>query len=219
MYEHLAAQAQKAMFALKEKVKSTVGYLTPNLSLKMFDTHILPILEYNSEIWFPLKEIDALEKIQTKYLKNMLGVRSQTPTVAVLADAGRFPLLVRQHEAAIKYLHRLRSNACPPLLYDCYKIQTELTNRNKPCWLSRLDTVTNSLEVNLENCTLNKTISALYERIQTKIFTEINDSTQNPKLRTYKTFKLDVRIEQYLNHDLPKAVSCSIACLGSAHTI
>ena len=50
MYEHLAIQAQKAMYALKENTKSTAGYLPPKLSMKMFDTHILPILEYNSEI-------------------------------------------------------------------------------------------------------------------------------------------------------------------------
>ena len=60
MYEHLAIQAQKAMYALKENTKSTAGYLPPKLSMKMFDTHILPILEYNSEIWFPEIEINTL---------------------------------------------------------------------------------------------------------------------------------------------------------------
>ena len=56
MYEHLATQSQRAMHSLKERIKSTVGYLTPKLSIKMFDTHILPILDYNSEILFPNKE-------------------------------------------------------------------------------------------------------------------------------------------------------------------
>ena len=49
-----------------------VGYLSPSLNIKIFDTHVLPILEYNSEIWFSGKEIDNLEK---QFLKNMLGQR------------------------------------------------------------------------------------------------------------------------------------------------
>ena len=90
------------MHALKERIKSTVGYLPPKISLKMFDTHILPILDYNSEIWFPnKKEIDVLERIQLKFLKNLLGVRNQTSSVAVLADTGRFPLIYRQQATAI----------------------------------------------------------------------------------------------------------------------
>jgi len=71
MYDHLATQSQRAMHALKERIKSTVGYLPPKISLKMFDTHILPILDYNSVIWFPNKEIDVLERIQLKFLKNL----------------------------------------------------------------------------------------------------------------------------------------------------
>ena len=105
MYEHLAIQAQKAMYALKENTKFTAGYLPPKLSMKMFDTHILPILEYNSEIWFPEKQIDTLEKVQMKFLKNILGVRCQTSTIAILADTGRFLLFVRQQVSALKFLN------------------------------------------------------------------------------------------------------------------
>ena len=46
----------------------------------MFDTYILPILEYNSEIWTSEKSIPELENLQLGYLKNILGVRKQTPS-------------------------------------------------------------------------------------------------------------------------------------------
>ena len=108
MYDHLLSQGQNAMHVLKEKIKSTFGYLPPSLSLKMFDTHVLPILEYDSEIWFQTKEIEILEKLQLKFLKNLLGVRSQTPTIAILADTGRFSLIYRQQATALKYWHRLK---------------------------------------------------------------------------------------------------------------
>lgn len=139
MYEHLGTQALKAVHALNEKIKTSVGYLPPSLNMKMFDTHVLPILEYNSEIWFSDKEIDDLEKIQLKFLKNMLGVRYQTTTVALLADTGRFPLVLRQHSSAFKYLGRLTSNTCPVLLKKCYDIQVKLYMDKRQCWLSRLN--------------------------------------------------------------------------------
>ena len=211
IYEHPAIQAQKAMYALKENTKSTAGYLPPKLSMKMFDTHILPILEYNSEICFPEKQIDTLEKVQMKFLKNMLGVRCQTSTIAILADIWRFPLFVRQQVSALKFLNRLRSNTCPSLLQSCYEIQTELYQKGKPCWLTRLCKVTETLNMNHNEFDLNKTIVSVYEQAHAKMLHEINDSVRNPKLRTYKIFKKDIRIEPYLYHDFPKSIYCNIA--------
>lgn len=213
MYEHLAVQAQRAMHSLKEKIKTSVGYLTPKLSIKMFDTHILPILEYHSEIWFSLKEISDLEKIQLKFLKNMLGVRYQTSTVAVLADTGRFPLFVRQQVSAIKYLDRLNSNTCPLLVRKCFEIQTQLHDKSSTCWLSRLHKAMSQLGQTINFNRPSLTINSIYETIQNKMFSEINDSAMNPKLRTYKHFKLEARIESYLNGNFPRSIYSNIARL------
>ena len=57
MYEHLATQSQRAMHALKERIKSTVGYLPPKISIKMFDRHILSILDYNSGFGFLIRKL------------------------------------------------------------------------------------------------------------------------------------------------------------------
>ena len=110
MYQNLATPAQRALHLLNDNIKTTVGFMTPKLALKMFDTHVLPILEYNSEMRFSNKKIDEVEKIQLKFLKNILGVRNQTSTVGILADTGRYSLIVRKHVSAIKYLHPRRSS-------------------------------------------------------------------------------------------------------------
>ena len=211
MYAHLATQAQKAMYALKENTRSTVGYLPPKLSLKMFDTHILPVLEYNSEIWFAVKETNDLEKIQLKFLKNMLSVRSQTPTTAILTDTGRYPLFLRQWSSALKYFDRLKNKNCPVLLKKCLEIQLKLKENGVQCWLTRLSKITDDLNVDLMNCDLNKTIASLYIKENDKMIAEINDNNKYPKLRTYKTFKIDMRLEPYLNFNLPKPIYTSIA--------
>ena len=93
---NLVTQAKKAIFALQGDTKQSLGCITSKLSLKMFDTFILPILEYNNEMWAGEKPINDLEKLQLGYLKNMLGVRKQTSALAVYSETGRFPLHVKQ---------------------------------------------------------------------------------------------------------------------------
>ena len=186
----------------------------------MFDTHILPILEYNSEIWFSHKEIACLEKIQMKFLKNLLGVKIQTSTLAILADTGRFPLILRQQVSALKYYERLKSGSCPQLLISCYEIQKKLFNKKAACWLSKIYTVIENHNTNLGDFNVNKVAASLFEHAQCKIMNEINDSNKNPKLRTYKLFKNDYRLEPYLNYNIPKSLFRSIARLRlSSHNL
>ena len=177
----------------------------------MFDTHILPILEYNSEIWFPVREIDVLERIQLKFLKNMLGVRNQTSTVAILADTGRFPLVYRQQASALKYWDRLRSSDSPDLLKNCYDIQILMHQNKIPCWLSKVHQITNKMVEVQDNPSVNKIVIALYEQGQKQMMENINDNQKYPKLRTYKLFKNELRLETYLNNYFPKYVYRSIA--------
>ena len=74
--DYLAGQANKDIFAANKYAMDSVGKLSPKLQLKVFDTQILPILEYESEIWSTCDEITVLERIQLKYLKNNLCVKS-----------------------------------------------------------------------------------------------------------------------------------------------
>lgn len=184
--------------------------MTPKVALKMFDTHVLPILEYNCEVWFGKKKINEIEKIQLKFLKSMLGVQNQTTTVGLLADTGRYPLVVRQQVSAVKYLQRLESNNCPPLVYTCYGIQKMLRLRGSPCWYSRLLSVLLDNEItDFQN--LKIIPIKLYNKAQDSMFADKNDINKNPKLRTYKTFKTDIRIEPYLNLNISKSYYCNIA--------
>ena len=52
----------------------------------MFDSQILPILEYGSEVWIVDKLVDVIEKFH--FLKSTLSVRMQKNTEAVYAETG-----------------------------------------------------------------------------------------------------------------------------------
>ena len=212
MHQTLAVQGQRSLHLLYNNIKSTVGYLSPTLAIKMFDSHVLPILEYNSEIWFSIKKVNEIEKIQLKFLKNILGVRNQTSTIGLLADTGRFPMLTRQHISVIKYLDRMNNFQCPKLVRQCFEIQKQLHQSKSTCWYSRLVSMLCNYDIDItQNLDLKFISSKIYDKSQAYLFQEINDSDKQPKLRTYRNIKKDMRIEPYLNLGLPKSVYCYIA--------
>ena len=122
MTDYLSTQAHKALFALQGDSKQALGKIDPMLSLRMFDTYILPILEYNSEIWTTEKSMPELENLQLGYLKNVLGVRKQTPSLAVYGETGRFPLHVRQKIRMVNYWIRLERAPDDSLLKKCLNL-------------------------------------------------------------------------------------------------
>jgi len=220
MTDYLVTQAQKALFALQGNTKQMLGYVTPLLSLKMFDTYILPILEYNCEIWGNNKPIPELEKIQLGYLKTMLGVRKQTPSLAVYGETGRFPLHVRQQTRMINYWVRLEKYPSSNILKKCLSIQKDLHNSGRDSWYGKINNIVNAHYTNMDQTQLsdsdlnliNRTYkSKIFQKSQETILSDINDSERQPKLRTYKLIKTDYRLEPYLLLPLNRKMYCQIA--------
>lgn len=217
VHESLATKAQHAMHVLKSNIKFSVGFLSPWLAIRMFDSYVTPILDYNSEIWCTGREQTEIEKIQLKFLKNMLNVRQQTPSFSVLADTGRFPLCIKQKVAAMKYWYRLYTKTCPSILKQCFDIQLVMHRSGQKCWLDNISNIIRQTDINIDLLDIPQTISVtqltekLYTHEMNRILNEIGDETKNPKLRTYKLFKNEYRIEPYLILNLPKAVQKAIA--------
>ena len=222
MTDYLSTQAHKALFALQGDSKQALGKIDPMLSLRMFDTYILPILEYNSEIWTSEKSMPELENLQLGYLKNILGVRKQTPSLAVYGETGRFPLHVRQKIRMVNYWIRLERAPDDSLLKKCLNLQKGIYRNavNGNNWFNKVCHVLNSCNIeydisNLSNFNIvnisKKVKLRLYEAEHERLINEINDSSQQPKLRTYKLFKTDCRIEPYLALQQSRKVLTKIA--------
>ena len=214
MIDHVVRQAQKALFALRAKLKSNFGCLPPQLALKMFDSYILPIIEYNNVLWAKKMPIPEIEKIQVQYLKNMLNVRKQTPTLAVYAETGRFPLYMRQKIAIIKYWNKLEEQPEYDILNKCLQIQKRLTAQDS--WYNKVKHIISEASIpNWNSIEPNRLVSqikiALYDKEKSRIFDEINDSCKQSKLRTYKIFKTTFCLEPYLTFNLQKKTYTNIA--------
>ena len=63
------------------------------VSFKLFDSRILPILCYGSELW-GFKYRKDIERVQIDYCKFILGVGKSTHSAAVLGECGRQPLYI-----------------------------------------------------------------------------------------------------------------------------
>ena len=66
--------------------------------VKLFDSMILPILMYASEIWV-FHEGIYIGKVHVKFLKQLLSVRFQACNNAVYGELGRVSLIIKQMNA------------------------------------------------------------------------------------------------------------------------
>ena len=86
----------------------------------------------------------------------------------------------------------------------------------KKSWYNKATSITRESKIltpeSIESDDLARKIKiALYDKEQTRILNDIQDSCTQPKLRTYKTFKTTYCIEPYLTMNLPKKTYVNIA--------
>ena len=105
--------------------------------LKLFDTMVVPILLYGSEVWgvYDFKNVD---KLHIRFCKNLLGVRQQTPNMAVYGELGRLPLSVIAKIRSIKFWLKIKKNYNSPM-YSLYIDQCANINNN--CWAGRINSI------------------------------------------------------------------------------
>ena len=92
----------------------------PGLRCKVFDSLVLPILSYASEVWAVDDKIgDAAELLHRHFLKHLLGVRDSTANAIVLAELGRFPLCFHWWRQILLYHNRINDLSDDERLVKC----------------------------------------------------------------------------------------------------
>ena len=207
---YLAEQVRKAIFSSLKMFYGSIGKPTPTCMIKLFDSQILPILEYGSEIWTTPSSTDVLENVQLHYLKRMLGFKSQTPTLSIYMDTGRFPLHIRQQIRLVKYWLYILKLPSGHLLKCAYTNLLELFQAGQRNWCSVVASTLSSC--NLNNYWHTQTVDdehlflkslkhvkyQLYSNYITDAETTLSSLGDDKKLRTYKMFTTEFRMETYL---------------------
>ena len=189
-----ALRAYYNLLSLFDKVEIDI-----RTKLKLFDTMIVPILLYGSEVWgvYNFKEVD---KLHIRFCKNLLGVRQQTPNMAVYGELGRLPLSVIAKSRSIKFWLKIKNNANSPIssLY-----MDQCANINSNCWASNMNSIIdhlgfsqllNNYDINCNYMPLLKT--RLYDQFKQEWSTCVNSMS---KLDYYVRFKTSFCYEEYID--------------------
>ena len=137
MIKYTAGKGRKACFATTRKSLS-LGRLTVKIAVQLFDSYVLPVLNYGSEIWCKNKPMAVIETVQLKFLKFILGVKNSTCSDAIYGELGRFPLYLSQIVKLIKYWSRIIKLDKDKLVYKAYCTLIELDDYGFMNWVSSI---------------------------------------------------------------------------------
>ncbi len=192
-----------------------LGQLLPCLALRLYNTLLVPVMEYGSEVWYSRSTILKLERFQRQFFKRNLRVRQQTPNLAVYGEYGIFPLEVRLQANVIKFLHRIVNMPQTSPARWMYNDLFSLHNCGFKTWVTKaldiFQDIESSLSLTFEkfvelDCRKMKTTikKLLLDKYHTLWLNSISNQDENPKLRSYKLFKTEFCFEPYLNLVNPK---------------
>ena len=227
MWPFIAEKATKASFSVTKKCASA-GHLTPKIALQLFDSFVTPILNYGSELWCKNNEIPCIERVQLKFIKYILGVKSSTCTVATLGETGRFPIVLSQHIKLLKYWVRILQLDNSKLVKKAMLTLRSLTSAGFSTWLSKVEDLLSKNNfhdfINI-SCISEKDGSNLLKDFKERTFNEFitkwkDDVRKYPILRCFRTFKKEFELEKYLKcvRD-PKLRKCISKLRLSSHKL
>ena len=132
--EHLRQKALHAFFSLRRH--TDFNKLKPSIACKIFDSKILPILTYNSEVksW----DLSPIEKTHLQFCKRYLEVHNKASNIACRAELGKFPLIIDINKKVLSYLNYLHQKDENSIVRQALKISIDLYDNGKNSFYSRI---------------------------------------------------------------------------------
>jgi hypothetical protein len=109
--EHIKIRATKALatFNRMDRLANLENGLTANLLQQIYQACVNSTLDYGSLVWWkPSRCITALDAIQGKAARRILGVFRTAPALPAALEAGLLPLIVRLERLLVLYGLRVR---------------------------------------------------------------------------------------------------------------
>ena len=111
--EHIAEQANKAMFALLNRINDLD--LPYDLQLDVFNRTVKPILLYGSEIW-GFGNCKIIERVHLRFIKYIFKLKKSTPSHMIYGELGIFPIITEIQARIISFWGKLIENSPTPKL-------------------------------------------------------------------------------------------------------
>ncbi len=229
--DHITQKCIRACYKIRQHCEP-FGQVTPPLGMHLYESLLLPHMDYASEIWYSETSVRVLDKFSLRYFKRLLHVRPNTPTLAVYGELGAYPVQVRLKCNMLKFLHRVSHMPSTSPVHWVYKVLYKLFQENKDCWVTRafglfrefselsglkFDQFSNQSKLQVKKLLKRY----FYDNYEDKWSGELELCTEenNKKLRTYKDFKTILQFESYLIIENPKYRIAISKLRMSAHSL
>ena len=218
----LAEQARKAMFSVLRKSRKL--QLPVDLQIQLFDSMVVPIILYGSEIT-GFENSDILERLCTQFYRIILKVKKTTPNVMLYGELGRYPINILCKSRMVGFWQRIINGKHDKIAYRLYKILLSMHQRDffhskwllciKECLISSgLNDIWNSQDTAHVPQSIGKMVKLkLIENFKQAWRESVFNSA---KCLNYRIFKTDLVFEQYFHlrpNDLAMAF-CHFRCLN-----
>lgn len=204
--QELSKKAMKVLFTLKSRF-TDFHSIPIDLSCKLFDTLIRPVLLYNCEIWFmdeylsifrslnrsnrngtsfdilALEDKLLFEKVHHKFCKSVLGIKKTACNIAAKSELGRVPLTSVIKTQVLMYFIRINLNDINPLVKEAFNVNKTLHNSGKYSWYTFACSIAEENNINLSEYHSDRTFNQIKKNLKHKLKTEI--------IHNYKTKTLD----------------------------
>ena len=200
-----AEKATKAMFEVLKRGRT--HNLSIECQLELFNKMVKPILLYGSEIWGFSKNIQCLEKVQLRFCKLLLKLKTSTPSYMIYGELGLFPIEIDVKLRMISYWARLLTGKETKLSYLSYKILYNLfIDENLDfSWIKHVKHIFDDTGYSyiwsqqfFQNSDL--LLALIRNRLHEQFTQEWHSLIQNsPKAINYRLFKDNFEFENYFN--------------------
>ena len=189
------------------------------MAVELFDKMIAPILFHGSEIW-GYQDHPAIEKVQCKFLKRLLGLSQTTSNIAVYGETGRLPLASHYHVRCFKYWLKLLSMPDHRYPKRCYSLLKQHDMNGRKNWVSQVREMLLkfdsmdfwNLQENYDSSKYDNVVCTFENRI-TDYFKKnwVVNLQNSSKLAIYASFKGSFSRENYIVNLKPREVLTHLA--------
>lgn len=189
---------------------SELGIEAPALKMHLWDALVRPCMLYGVEVWgdklLNAKTDIAGEMVHKAFLRRLLGVPSGTPTMAVLAEVGRYPLAVTAAEVMLKYWNRLVEMEDGRLVKQAFLESAMLARALTPTsvikpWAGQVASFLASLDLPHDlSAPQSVNIKAVVEKMQSCYIAKVTGSDGTPvgsKVQQYLQLRSGVETASY----------------------
>ncbi len=203
MFLCAADSAGRALGGVITKFRSLkdCGYKTYT---KLFDTGVLSILNYGSEVW-GYGKYEKCDTVINRAMRYYLGVHKHAPTAGVQGEMGWLSLIYRRYIVMLRFWNRLLHMDNTRLTKRIFLWGHAHPNHN---WCSDIRSIADSLGmIHIYDRKASFDISYVQSKcFQLMQIDWLNHMQVKPKLRLYNTFKSEFGVEPYVKYYVPKNI-------------